>query len=98
MGTMEFGDIVRELRSELGLTQKQLAAQIGTSKTTISLYESHERMPTPKTLIGLSSIFHVSIDYLLGMDRTKWVDVSGLSDKDVRLVCELVESLREKGQ
>ena len=53
MGTMEFGDIVRELRSELGLTQKQLAAQIGTSKTTISLYESHERMPTPKTLIGL---------------------------------------------
>ncbi|MDO5549224.1 MAG: helix-turn-helix transcriptional regulator [Eubacteriales bacterium] len=93
---MDFGKKLKELRLQAGLTQKQLAVQIGTSKSIISFYELQERIPSPEVLIKLSSVFHVSTDYLLGIDNTERLDVSGLSKDDIRLVDMMIQSLREK--
>ena len=58
----------------------------------------HERTPSPDVLIKLADIFHVSTDYLLGIEQRKVVDVSGLSEADIRLVLMTVEALREKNR
>lgn len=93
---VDFGKRLKQLRTQAGLTQAQLAERIGVTKSVVSFYELQERSPSPDVLIKLSRIFHVSTDYLLGMERNNTIDVSGLSENDVALLRALADSLREK--
>lgn len=78
------------------MTQQQLAAQIGVSKSVISYYELQERIPSPEILLKLASVFHVSTDYLLGVSNDKVLDVSGLDEEDIAVLSSLVSLLRKK--
>lgn len=62
------GNRIRELRMENNLTQKQLGEKINVTKVSICCYENGTRMPSLETLIDLSEVFNVKIDYLLGRD------------------------------
>ena len=42
---MEFGDILRQIRSERNLSQDEMAALLGTTKQVISRYETKKRIP-----------------------------------------------------
>ncbi len=61
---------LKELRNKLGLSQTQLANQIGIAQNTLSQYEKGTRQPDHETLKKLADYFDVSIDYLLGRDET----------------------------
>ena len=39
-------------------------------------------------------VFGVSTDYLLGLERLTTVDVTGLADRDVAVLAELAERLK----
>lgn len=93
---MHFGEILKDLRLKAGLTQKQLADQIGVSKSVVSFYELSERIPSPSVLIKLSSVFHVSADYLLGVESARRVDISGLDDEDAEVIMAVIALLRKK--
>ena len=93
---MDFGNHLKELRTQAGLTQSQLAQRLGITKSVVSFYELQERSPSPDVLVKLAGIFHVSTDYLLGLDKKETVDISGLSEKDIAIIRSLVESLRDK--
>ena len=68
----------------------------------ISAYEKGKRMPSLDVLIQLSSIFNVSIDYLLGIqrentdDKETTIDISGLNEKQKKIVADLIETFREQ--
>lgn len=91
---MDFGNRLKELRLQAGLTQKQLAEQIGITKSVVSFYELRERTPSPDVLIKLASIFHVTTDYLLGIEKTKTIDITGLDSEDEKVIRAMVEHLR----
>lgn len=93
---MDFGTRLKNLRKQAGLTQQQLATQLGITKSVVSFYELQERSPSPEVLIKLSAIFHVSTDYLLGLDTRETIDVSDLDVKDIQAVRAIVERLRDK--
>lgn len=93
---VNFGEKLRELRTSFGMTQAELASRLRVTKSVVSYYELHERTPSPDVLIKLADIFHVSTDYLLGVEQRKMIDVSGLSEADIKLILMTVESLREK--
>lgn len=93
---MDFGNRLKQLRLQAGLTQKQLAEQIGVTKSVVSFYELRERTPSPEVLIKFSSIFHVSTDYLLGIERGKSLDITGLDSEEAKVVRLMVETLRRK--
>lgn len=63
---MEFGDILKQLREEKGITQAELATRVSWSPSSIEMYEQNRRDPDKDTLMKISDIFNVSIDYLLG--------------------------------
>jgi hypothetical protein len=42
----------------------------------------------------MSKRFHVSVDYLLGINRTTTIDVSGLEDSDIEMLQALTNHLR----
>ena len=92
----DFGSKLKELRQNAGLTQKQLAEQIGITKSVVSFYELRERTPSPDILVKLASVFHVSTDYLLGIEKGKTLDISGLDTEDEKIVRMMVEQLRKK--
>ena len=93
---MDFGNRLRELRTQAGLTQKQLANLLGVTKSVISFYERQERTPSPDVLKTIAAVFHVSTDFLLDIDRVKRLDLSGLDDNDIQLVTMMVDTLRKK--
>lgn len=96
MDLLNFGNKLKELRNQNKMTQQQLAAQIGVSKSVISYYELQERIPSPEILLKLASVFHVSTDYLLGVSNDKVLYVSGLDEEDIAVLSSLVSLLRKK--
>ena len=92
---VDFGENLKMLRKKAGLTQKQLAERLWISKATVSYYEQSLRCPSPEILIKLSNIFHVSTDYLLGMeDKKQTLDVTNLSEEDINLLQNIIDRLR----
>lgn len=65
---MTFSKILTDLRTESGLTQKELASKINFGKSIVYYWETGQREPTSKALIALSNFFNVSIDFLLGRE------------------------------
>ena len=93
---VDFGEKVKKLRHEKDLTQQQLAELLGVAVSAISSYESGSRYPSYEVLISLARIFHVSTDYLLGLEKLKIVDVSGLDDNEIKVLLQMIDVLREK--
>ncbi len=60
------GRRIKELRTENGLTQQELAKILNVSSMSISFYENEQRKPDSEFIIACSRFFDVSTDYLLG--------------------------------
>jgi len=58
-------DRLKKLRLESGLTQQQVATELGVSQPNYRRWEAGERIPKHDTLVKLANYFQVSIDYLL---------------------------------
>lgn len=56
---------LREYRRQAGLTQRQVAQQVGVGVSTISMYEQGQRLPDVDTLSKLSKVLGVSVNALL---------------------------------
>lgn len=92
---VNMGEKLHSLRTEMKLTQKQVADRIGLAISAVSSYESGTRYPSYETLIKLSRMFHVSTDYLLGLTEKRSVDVTGLEDDEIELITQLVDKLKK---
>lgn len=92
---MQFSENIRKLRTEQGLTQTQLAAILGVNKSIISAYENQERMPSLNVLIKLSSKFGVPMEQLLGVVKTKTVDISNLTDEQSALISDMIKQFNK---
>lgn len=94
---VDFGTTLKELRRRAGMTQKELADRLWLSKATVSYYEQSLRYPSPEILVKISGVFHVSTDYLLGLEEKKQtLDVTDLPEEDIEFLKNAVELLRKK--
>ena len=78
-----FGARLRQIRKELGETQDEFAARIGTSKQVLSRYESGQRIPKISLAEKYSKALGVSVDYLMGesVQETAFETVCTQSEK-----------------
>lgn len=63
----KIGRIIKELRKEKGLTQEGLAAVLGVTQDSISLWELDKRLPDTLYIVEMAKLFEVTSDYLLGL-------------------------------
>ena len=63
-----FGDVLKRLRKESDLTQRDLGRLLGVSESTIGMYERNQREPAFEMLEAIADYFNVDMDYLT--DRT----------------------------
>lgn len=62
---------LKELRKEKELTQQELAKKFNISKSSISMYESGDRMPEYETLEAIADFFNVNLDFLVGKSNIR---------------------------
>ena len=65
---MDFGEKLKALRTERGLTQEQLAARLYVSRTAVSKWETGGGSPNLDSLQVVARLFDVSVDDLLSAD------------------------------
>lgn len=61
---------IKELRQELGITQKELAKHLGIAQNTLSYWENGKFDVDNASLCRIADYFHVTIDYLLGQNKS----------------------------
>lgn len=62
---MEIGSKIKEARMKIELTQEQVAETLGVSRQTISNWETGKSYPDIVSVIKMSDLYEVSLDYLL---------------------------------
>lgn len=88
---------IRELREEYRMTQLRLSMELEVSQETVSAYESGKHFPSYRTLVRLSDIFGVGIDYLMGRSDVRLMQFTGLSQEEERVLA-LYRSLDRRGR
>ena len=66
---MIFGERLKELRNNAGISQMELAKATGISQSAIAKWELNKTEPTASAIIALAKYFKESTDYLLGMEE-----------------------------
>ena len=99
------GRIIKDLRIEKGLSQVGLAKMVGVQRSTVSMWESDDRIPNDETKEKLCDLFNIDMDYLYGNtdiknklvhDDREWYETNELCDKIAKLTPsdrELIESM-----
>ena len=62
---MRFEEKIVELRKQKGLSQEELAEQLGVSRQAVSRWELGQTLPDILNLLQLCDLFGVSADYLV---------------------------------
>lgn len=92
---------IAELRKEKGLNQIGLGLKLNVSQKMISAYESGLHQPSIDTLLELSKIFNVSVDYIIGNSDIKvtaeTLSNGNLNCNEIRLL-ELFRTLNKDKQ
>ena len=65
---MDFKDRLKELRTQRGYSQSELAKKLHVSKSTVSMLEVGSRQPSLELMEIIADFFNVSMDYLNGKE------------------------------
>lgn len=91
-----FGEVMKSLRENVNMTQKQLADVLHVSTSAVSSYEQDLRSPSSEMLVSIANVFHVSVDYLLGREQgCRALYISDLTDRDFEILQMVIRFLRE---
>lgn len=90
----DFGARLQELRMSHNMSLADLGKRIGRSKATICGYENNYKIPPLDILVKMASIFNVSLDYIVGIDKNEMISVSELNDSQKELIRSLVDVLK----
>jgi len=89
------GARLKQIRSQLGLTQLELANKIGCSRVAYAYYEAGRRPPDINFLFSLKEVTGYSFDYLLGNTDNPTMETAGL-DKTIGLSTKALDTLKTK--
>lgn len=95
------GNRIKSLRKSNKLTQQELGKMLNVTKVSICCYEKGTRTPSMDTLIDLSNIFHVSLDYFAGNDMFVIAEEDStygrkMAKEEIRIIEELRKSSNEE--
>lgn len=79
---MNLGNRIKLLREENDIKQKDLADYLNIGKSTLSQYESNQRIPSDEIKNKIADYFNVSLDYLMGKSNIKESAEDILKDKN----------------
>ncbi|MEF9893165.1 MAG: helix-turn-helix transcriptional regulator [Anaerorhabdus sp.] len=95
---MTLGDKIKNLRIGKKYTQTFLAKELGITKAMISAYEKNTRKPSTNIILKLCDLFNVSLDYLLGKENDKYLNISSLTDNQIKIINSLITEFKNNNK
>jgi transcriptional regulator with XRE-family HTH domain len=92
---MPVADRIKKLRKKNKLSQKGLAALLGVSRSSVNGWELGFNMPSTQYIIKMAFLWHVSTDYLLGIEESQTLSLSGLNQSERKLVYSLLKEIED---
>ena len=86
---------IKILRDKAGMSQAQLAKKLDVTRSSVNAWEMGISAPSTSWLVELSNLFHVTTDYLLGLDDCITIRTNTLSDRAVTAILNTVEAFYE---
>ena len=77
----DFGERLRQLREERGLSRDAFAKKLGVSNETIYRYENNIQNPSLDRVKQIATILRTSVDYLLGIDNEYTIKLFNLTER-----------------
>ena len=89
-------DTIKSLRETAGLSQSALAKRLGVPRSSVNAVEMGLSIPTAQYIVELSQLFHVSTDYLLGLNNTQAIYIDRLSQEEKQILYSLIHYFQDK--
>ena len=84
---------IRKLRLLRGLNQVEFSAKLGVTKQCVSNWENDNVMPSVDMLVKIADFFNVTTDFLLGRNEKAYIDVSGLTEKQISHISLIISDI-----
>ena len=91
-------DIIKKLREDAGYSQSELARRLDVTRSSVNAWEMGLSTPTTHYVVELAKLFHVSADYLLGIEPKRQIVLDGYSESEIELIYKLVNYFDEQKQ
>ena len=96
----DFGERIRVLRKQRGITQQTLADVLDITKTMISAYETGLRKPSYENLMEIALFFDVSMDWMFAHTEDKsglaMVDLSQLNKNQKNIIRDTIGEFKRR--
>lgn len=87
-------DKIKDLRELYNLTQSDVAKSLEITRSSVNAWEMGISTPSTRCTVQLACLFHVSVDYLLGIEHEMTLDISGLDSESVKILTDMVQYMR----
>lgn len=74
MENSTFGSRLRDARKKMRMTQKELAAAIGSKHNSVCNWEKDQNMPSPDTIVRICEVLNVTAEYMLPSKKGAMVE------------------------
>jgi transcriptional regulator with XRE-family HTH domain len=103
-GNMFAGEILADLRKDKGMSQDELAVELGISQEKLSTYERGKHSPPDDIKVRIAVYFNVSLDYLMGLtneetsyDRKNVISIpKGFPQEYVPLIKNMISAIAKQ--
>ena len=89
-------DKIKTLREKQGITQSELAVNLGITRSAVNAWEMGITVPSTQYVVQLAKYFNVSSDYLVDLPNTATISVEGLTEREIASLVEIVRCYKSK--
>jgi len=86
---------IKSIRNSSGKTQAELAKALGLTRSAVNAWEMGLSVPSTSYIVELAKYFHVSTDFILGLDKNETFSLTGLSDEQIKTLKEVARLFKE---
>lgn len=92
----DFGLRLKELRERRRLSQADVAARLGITRSTVSGYECNTITPSLEQLVKLAVLYNASLDYIMGMENRSHLYLDDLNESQQQTVLDIIDRLKQE--
>lgn len=89
---------IKELRQNANLTQTELAKRLGLTRSSINAWEMGISTPSTQYIVELANLFHVSTDYLLGVQNSQLISFDSFTEDQRNILFSIIRYFNEENQ
>ena len=84
-------DRIKFLREKAGYSQAQLAKKLDGTRSSVNSWEMDLSTPTSQYVVAMARLFHVSTDYLLGLESEFSLSLENYTQEEIALLYNMVK-------